>query len=118
MIAGWDEKGPVLYYVGSEAGPTKGTRFLIGSRSPVADIVLDSWYHYDMTVEEAVELARRFMYHATFSDGVSGGTASVYYVGPDGWKNLSGNDVGKLHYQYNPVEPVVIRHDMDVVSGA
>ncbi|KAK4539100.1 hypothetical protein RGQ29_031977 [Quercus rubra] len=28
----------------------------------------------------------------------SGGVASVYYVGPDGWKKLSGDDVGELHY--------------------
>jgi len=27
----------------------------------------------------------------------------VYYVGPDGWKKLSGDDVGELHYKYYPV---------------
>lgn len=29
-----------------------------------------------MTIEEAAELARRSIYHATFRDGASGGTAS------------------------------------------
>ncbi|KAL4629182.1 hypothetical protein ACB092_05G289700 [Castanea dentata] len=43
-----------------------------------------------MSIEEAAELARRSIYHATFRDGASGGVASVYYVGPDGWKKLSG----------------------------
>ncbi|CAI9779391.1 unnamed protein product [Fraxinus pennsylvanica] len=34
MIAGWDEKGPGLYYVDSEGGRLKGTRFSVGSGSP------------------------------------------------------------------------------------
>lgn len=33
-------------------------------------------YKYDMSVEEASELARRAIYHATFRDGASGGVAS------------------------------------------
>lgn len=28
---------------------------------------------------------------------------TVYYVGPDGWKKLSGDDVSELHYNYYPV---------------
>ncbi|KAF3776049.1 Proteasome subunit beta type-5 [Nymphaea thermarum] len=64
MIAGWDEAGPGLYYVDSEGGRLKGTRFSVGSGSP---------YAY------------------------------VYYVGRDGWKKLSGDDVGDLHYKYYPV---------------
>ncbi|CAA2991371.1 Proteasome subunit beta type-5 [Olea europaea subsp. europaea] len=76
MIAGWDEKGPGLYYVDSEGGRLKGTRFSVGSGSPYAYGVLDCGYHYDMSVEEAAELARRAIYHATFRDGASGGVAS------------------------------------------
>lgn len=33
-------------------------------------------YRYDMSVEEAAELGRRAIYHATFRDGASGGVAS------------------------------------------
>jgi 20S proteasome alpha/beta subunit len=33
-------------------------------------------YRYDMSIEEAAELARRSIYHATFRDGASGGVAS------------------------------------------
>lgn len=33
-------------------------------------------YRYDMSVEEAAELATRSIYHATFRDGASGGVAS------------------------------------------
>ena len=90
-----------------------------------------------MTVEEAAELARRAIYHATFRDGASGGVASgnssssfslfypclrffftqsscssVYHVGPDGWKKLSGDDVGDLHYHYYPVVPSPVEQEM------
>ncbi|CAK9183500.1 unnamed protein product [Ilex paraguariensis] len=68
--------------------------------------------------EEAAELARRAIYHATFRDGASGGVASVYHVGPDGWKKLSGDDVGELHYMYYPVEPTAVEQEMIEVSGA
>jgi hypothetical protein len=38
------------------------------------------WYFYrfnwDMSIDEAVELARRAIYHATFRDGASGGVVS------------------------------------------
>lgn len=33
-------------------------------------------YRFDMSVEEAAELARRAIYHATFRDGASGGVVS------------------------------------------
>ncbi|XP_022846480.1 proteasome subunit beta type-5-A-like [Olea europaea var. sylvestris] len=112
MIAGWDEKGPGLYYVDSEGGRLKGTRFSVGSGSPYAYGVLDSGYRYDMSVEEAAELARRAIYHATFRDGASGGVASVYHVGPNGWTKLSGDDVGELHYKYYPVEAEVVEQEM------
>ncbi|KAG6757248.1 hypothetical protein POTOM_037555 [Populus tomentosa] len=103
MIAGWDETGPGLYYVDSEGGRLKGTRFSVGSGSPYAYGVLDSGYRFDMSIEEAAELGRRAIYHATFRDGASGGVASVYYVGANGWTKLSGDDVSELHYKYYPV---------------
>ncbi|KAH0991893.1 hypothetical protein GBA52_003376 [Prunus armeniaca] len=107
MIAGWDETGPGLYYVDSEGGRLKGMRFSVGSGSPYAYGVLDNGYRYDMSVEEAAELARRAIYHATFRDG-----ASVYHVGPNGWKKLSGDDVGELHYHYYPVVQGAVEQEM------
>ncbi|KAI3885299.1 hypothetical protein MKW98_002691 [Papaver atlanticum] len=118
MIAGWDEKGPGLYYVDSEGGRLKGTRFSVGSGSPYAYGVLDNGYKYDMSIPEAAELARRAIYHATFRDAASGGVASVYYVGPDGWKKMSGDDVGELHYSYYPVVPSVVEQEMTEVPVA
>ncbi|XLR36660.1 hypothetical protein HN51_046010 [Arachis hypogaea] len=118
MIAGWDETGPSLYYVDSEGGRLKGTRFSVGSGSPYAYGVLDNGYRYDLSVEEAVELGRRAIYHATFRDGASGGVVSVYHVGPEGWKKWTGDDVGDLHYQYYPVVPSTVEQEMVEATGA
>lgn len=102
MIAGWDEAGPGLYYVDSAGARIKGQRFSVGSGSMYAYGVLDTGFKFDMSQDEAVELGRRSIYHATFRDAASGGTVSVYHVGPDGWTKVSGTDVSELHYQYYP----------------
>ncbi|GJT40019.1 DNA helicase [Tanacetum coccineum] len=49
---------------------------LIGEGSTIKLMELYMRYRYDMTVDEAAELARRSIYHATFRDGSSGGVAS------------------------------------------
>eukprot|EP00252_Welwitschia_mirabilis_P020356 TRINITY_DN4973_c0_g1_i1.p1 TRINITY_DN4973_c0_g1~~TRINITY_DN4973_c0_g1_i1.p1 ORF type:complete len:269 (-),score=67.83 TRINITY_DN4973_c0_g1_i1:195-1001(-) len=112
MIAGYDECGPGLYYVDSEGGRLKGTRFSVGSGSTYAYGVLDNGYKWEMSIEEAAELGRRAIYHATFRDAASGGVASVYYVGPEGWKKMSGDDVSELHFQYYPVAENVVEQEM------
>ncbi|RZC74666.1 hypothetical protein C5167_050147 [Papaver somniferum] len=94
MIAGWDEKGPGLYYVDSEGGRLKGTRFSVGSGSPYAYGVLDNGAYVNWYL------------------------CVVYYVGPDGWKKMSGNDVGELHYSYYPVVPSVVEQEMTEVPVA
>lgn len=43
---------------------------------------------------------------------------TVYHVGPDGWKKLSGDDVGELHYKYYPVEPTTVEQEMGEVPIA
>lgn len=100
MIAGWDPQGPGLYYVDSDGQRTKGQVFSVGSGSLYAYGVLDEGYKWDMSVEDAIELGKRSIYHATFRDAVSGGTVSVYHVTEKGWTKVRGVDVGELHYQY------------------
>uniref|UniRef100_A0A1B6EFU3 Proteasome subunit beta n=1 Tax=Clastoptera arizonana TaxID=38151 RepID=A0A1B6EFU3_9HEMI len=73
MICGWDKRGPSLYYVDSEGTRVKGDKFSVGSGSLYAFGVLDSGYKWDLTDEEAYELGRRSIYHATFRDAASGG---------------------------------------------
>ncbi|CAK9166548.1 unnamed protein product [Ilex paraguariensis] len=42
----------------------------------------------------------------------------VYHVGPKGWKKLSGDDIGELHYMYYPVEPTIVEQEMTELSVA
>ena len=52
---------------------TDGKCFSVGSGSVYAYGVLDDGYREDLTDEEAYDLARRSIYHATFRDAASGG---------------------------------------------
>ncbi len=66
-------KGPGLYYVDNDGTRTPGQVFSVGSGSLYAYGVLDSGYRPDLTDEEAYELGRRAIYHATYRDASSGG---------------------------------------------
>jgi len=100
MIAGWDKKGPGLYYVDNDGTRTPGEVFSVGSGSIYAYGVLDSGYRKDLNDEEAYELGRRAIYHATHRDASSGGIIRVYHVKETGWVKISEEDCTKLHYQY------------------
>ena len=52
---------------------TPGNVFSVGSGSLYAYGVLDSGYRHDLNDEEAYELGRRAIYHATYRDASSGG---------------------------------------------
>uniref|UniRef100_A0A7S0YSK3 Proteasome subunit beta n=1 Tax=Polytomella parva TaxID=51329 RepID=A0A7S0YSK3_9CHLO len=102
MVAGWDPTGPGLYYVDSDGQRTKGTVFSVGSGSLYAYGILDEGYKWELSVEDAIELGRRAIYHAGFRDCASGGTVSVYHVTEQGWTKVRGDDVTDLHYKYYP----------------
>ena len=102
MVAGWDANGPGLYYVDSDGQRTRGQRFAVGSGSLYAYGVLDDGYAWDLSVDDAVALGQRAIYHATFRDAASGGTVSVYHVTAAGWTKVRGEDVGELHFKYYP----------------
>lgn len=76
MVAGWDAAGPGLYYVDSDGQRTSGKVFSVGSGSLYAYGVLDEGYNWDLSVEDAIELGQRAIYHATFRDAASGGCVS------------------------------------------
>lgn len=101
MVAGWDKNGPQLYMVDDSGDRYKGQRFSVGSGSTYAYGVMDSGFKWDLSVDDAVELGRRAIYHATHRDGASGGVARVYHIHKDGWtKVVAGDDVNELHYKY------------------
>lgn len=105
MIAGWDKTGPQLYYVDSDGSRLQASvekpLFSVGSGSTYAYGVLDSGWRMDLTDEEAVELGRRAIYHATHRDAYSGGANNVYHIKEDGWVFMGAEDTGMdLHYKY------------------
>ena len=100
MVTGWDETGPQLYYVDDQGTRLKGKIFSVGSGSTYAYGVLDNYYREDLTVEEAIDLGTRAIYHATYRDASSGGINNLYHVKEGGWEYIHGIDVNDLHYQY------------------
>jgi len=98
MILGTDKTGSHIYYVDNDGTRLVGQRFAVGSGSTFAYGVLDTDYRFDMGKEEACELGRRSIYHATHRDAYSGGIINVYHVDQDGWKKISSNDTDELHW--------------------
>ncbi|KAJ2759921.1 Proteasome subunit beta type-5, partial [Coemansia sp. BCRC 34490] len=76
--------------------------FSVGSGSTFAYGVLDTGYRYDLEPEEAIDLGRRAIFHATHRDAFSGGVVRLYWVKEDGWVALPLEDVSELYYQYHP----------------
>jgi 20S proteasome subunit beta 5 len=100
MIAGWDKKGPGLYYVDSDGTRTDGKVFSVGSGSIFAYGVLDKGYRHDLTDQEAYDLGQRAIYHATFRDAASGGVIRVVHMKDDGYHIMSETDCMELHYKF------------------
>ncbi|KEG03416.1 proteasome subunit beta type-5, putative [Plasmodium vinckei vinckei] len=104
ILSGYDHTGFNMFYIDDEGKKVEGNLFSCGSGSTYAYSILDSAYDYNLSVEEAVELGRNAIYHATFRDGGSGGKVRVFYIHKDGYsKIIEGEDVYDLHYHYtNP----------------
>jgi len=100
MITGWDKTGPQLYYVDNDGMRLKGDLFSVGSGSTYAYGVLDANYRKDLSAEDAIELGRRAIYHATHRDAYSGGIINVYHVQEQGWVKVFSGDCMELHHKY------------------
>jgi len=100
MIAGYDKRGPGLYYVDSDGSRTDGKVFSVGSGSIYAYGVLDKGYKNDLADDAAYDLARRSIFHATVRDGASGGVVRVYHMKETGYVVISEEDCMDLYYKY------------------
>ncbi|BHF86001.1 hypothetical protein AAHC03_016385 [Spirometra sp. Aus1] len=100
VIAGYDKMGPGLYYIDNDGTRLTGDYFSTGSGSPHAYAILDPGYKFDMSTEEAIELGRRAIYHATYRDPASGGINNLYHITKDGWEFIGAVDVSDLHAKY------------------
>ncbi|XP_003421097.3 proteasome subunit beta type-8 [Loxodonta africana] len=100
MICGWDKKGPGLYYVDDSGTRLSGSMFSTGSGNTYAYGVMDSGYRPNLSPEEAYDLARRAIAHATHRDSYSGGVVNMYHMKEDGWVKVESTDVSDLLHQY------------------
>ena len=76
MIAGWDKTGPRLFYVDSDGTRTESNLFAVGSGATYAYGVLDSGFSENLSITEAIDLARKAILQATHRDAMSGGYVS------------------------------------------
>ncbi|KAG7370128.1 proteasome subunit beta [Nitzschia inconspicua] len=97
MIAGWDSKGPQIFYVDNSGLRIQGDLFAVGSGSTFALGILDSETdRHKLSIDEAVALGIKAIRHATFRDAYSGGFINVYLITPeDGWKKVYTEDIAR-----------------------
>uniref|UniRef100_G1DFS7 Proteasome subunit beta type-8 n=1 Tax=Capra hircus TaxID=9925 RepID=G1DFS7_CAPHI len=100
MICGWDQKGPGLYYVDHNGTRLSGSMFSTGSGNSHAYGVMDSGKRRDLSIEEAYDLGRRAIVHATHRDSYSGGVVNMYHMKEDDWVKVESTDVSDLMHQY------------------
>ena len=101
MVAGTDKTGTRLFYLDNDGTRLEGDVFAVGSGGTYALGVIDANRRPDMSQEEAIELGKRAIYHATHRDSGSGGVVRVYHIHKDGWtKDIDGMDVNMLHWKF------------------
>jgi len=93
------EEGPALYYVDSDGMRTAGNLFCVGSGATFAYGVLDAEYRYDLTTEEAMDLASRSILGATHRDAFSGGYINLYHVKLTGWEQKGFTDTNPVFWK-------------------
>lgn len=97
MICGYDINGPHIFYIDSDGNRVSGKLFSVGSGSTHAYGVLDTCYKEDMTKEEAIDLGKKAIYHATYRDAGSGGRVNVCHITQDGCEFFDPVDVFDIH---------------------
>lgn len=102
MFAGSDKNGASLYYIDNDATRIRGNLFCVGSGGTFAYGVLDTNYHWNLTIDEAVKLGIRAISSATFKDAASGGAVRVYHINNAGSWNIIHDaiDASELHYAF------------------
>lgn len=100
IMAGFDIKGPNIFYVDSDATRLNNKVFSVGSGSTHALAIVDKYYREDMEEKEATSLARRAIYHATHRDAASGGIIRVGVIDKDGFRYVYEGDMNELHDLY------------------
>ena len=100
MICGWDKTGPQIFYVDSDGQRCPGKLFSGGSGSTFAYGVLDTGYKYDLTSDQAFDLAEKAIFAATHRDAYSGGTVRIYHITETGWERIRETDSMELYFRF------------------
>jgi 20S proteasome subunit beta 5 len=93
IIIGWDQNGPGIYYIDSEGNRLKTKIISVGSGSTYAYGILDSSYRWELSIEEACDIARRAIYQAAYKDPFSGGNMNIYLVREEGWIRINSDKI-------------------------
>ena len=100
MISGFDGDTPALYFVDNDGTRLKGQVYSVGSGSPYAYGVMDTEYKWDLSLEDAIALGRRAIYHAGHRDAMSGGEINLYHVHANGWtKIINKENINNVHFE-------------------
>ncbi len=91
--------GPRLYYVCSDGTHLQGMLFSVGSGSPYAYSILDQGVQWELTVDEAISIAREAVYRATHRDAYSGNCVDIYHITSKGWSRRSREDLKEEYYR-------------------
>lgn len=91
--------GPRLFYVCSDGTRLQGDLFSVGSGSPYAYSILDRDVCWEMSVDEAVGLAREAVYRATHRDAYSGNNVDLYHITARGWKRRHREELKEEYYR-------------------
>ncbi|KAI6182380.1 Proteasome endopeptidase complex [Aphelenchoides bicaudatus] len=100
MIAGYDKRGPGLFYIDQDGQRLPMNLCSIGSGSLNAYGILDTQYKPKMTDEEALKLGRRAIMHATYRDAGSGGYCTVVHITSEGKTRYPRLDVSELYKEF------------------
>ncbi|KAH8291726.1 hypothetical protein KR018_012172 [Drosophila ironensis] len=100
MIAGWSDVGPALCYVDSEGSRADGHIFSVGSGCRLALPILDMGYRYNMSDQDADQMAYRSVYEAAKRDLYTGGIIRLYHVVKGGWFLGGVKDFMELHQEF------------------
>ncbi|XP_034667039.1 proteasome subunit beta type-5 [Drosophila subobscura] len=101
LLAGYGPKGPTLIYVDSEGMNISGKKFAVGSGASNALGILDPMYCFDLSDEQAFELALQCIYQATLCDAYTGGIVLLYRMGPVTHGTVKEVDCMELHKKYS-----------------
>lgn len=91
--------GPRLFYVCSDGRRLQGQLFSVGSGSPYAYSILDGRVHWDLSVDEAVSVAREAVFRATYRDAYSGNNVDLYHVTATGWRRREREELKEEYYR-------------------